>query len=117
MKKMKLYFKNKKRILKKIMGSSDKPRLSIFKSNKYIYAQIINDLAGHTLLSSNSLMLKKDLNILTKKNKNANLVGKELALKAETLGIKKVIFDKGRHIYHGHVKLLAENARNYGLVF
>lgn len=116
MKKTKLYIKNKKRILKKIVGTQDKPRLSVFKSNKYIYAQIINDLIGHTLLSYNSLMLKKDENILEKK-KNADLVGKQLGLKAKILGINKVVFDRGQQIYHGNIKLLAENAREYGLLF
>lgn len=114
--KKKLYLQNKKRILKKIVGTKEKPRLSIFKSNKHIYAQIINDFTGHTLVASNSLMLENNQKSLKKKC-IVELVGKNLSLKGQTKGIQKVIFDCGQHIYHGHIKFLAEKAREYGLLF
>jgi len=107
-----------KRIRKKISGTSEKPRLRVFKSNKYIYAQVIDDIAGHTLVSMSS----KDKGIaddaeLTGKTAQAFKVGVLLAEKAKAAGISQVVFDRGGYIYHGRVKALSEGAREGGLVF
>ncbi|MFA5173043.1 MAG: 50S ribosomal protein L18 [Candidatus Paceibacterota bacterium] len=90
------------------------PRLSVFKSSKYIYAQIIDDETGKTLASASSSLIKKD-----KKNKTekAKEVGMAVGKKAKEAGITKVVFDRGRYAYHGRVKSLAEGAREAGLEF
>ncbi|WP_185866945.1 50S ribosomal protein L18 [Blattabacterium cuenoti] len=106
--------KNKKS--KKIFGDPKKPRISVFRSNKEIYAQIIDDLSRKTLVSSSS----KDKELQKyKKNKTelANEVGKLLGNRAKKLKIKKLVFDKGKYLYHGRVKSLAEGIREVGLEF
>lgn len=92
-----------------------KLRLSVFRSNKYIYAQIIDDLKGHTLVS----VSKKDINQPSSgsKTEQAKLVGKALAQKAKIAKIKNVSFDRGNFAYKGRVKALAEGAREGGLIF
>ena len=107
-----------KRIRKKISGTLERPRLRVFKSNKYIYAQVIDDIAGHTLVSMSS----KDKAILenaelTGKTAQAHKVGVLLAEKAKAAGINQVVFDRGGYIYHGRVKALSDGAREGGLVF
>lgn len=104
----------KKRIRKKVTGSSDRPRLSVFRSNKEIYAQIINDEKGITLASASSLV--KNFPAGTKSDK-AKEVGTRLGKKAIELGIDKVVFDRNGYIYHGRIKALAEGAREAGLKF
>ncbi|WP_185849025.1 50S ribosomal protein L18 [Blattabacterium cuenoti] len=106
--------KNKKS--KKIFGYPFRPRISVFRSNKEIYAQIIDDLSGKTLVSSSSV--EKDF-IKNKKNKTelANEVGKLLGNRAKKLKIKKLVFDKGKYLYHGRVKSLADGIRETGLEF
>jgi large subunit ribosomal protein L18 len=110
-------FRIRKRIRKRITGTDQKPRLSIFRSNRHIYAQIINDEAGTTLLAASSL--EKD--ILDKKNitknEQAKLVGKLIAEKAKQKGLTNVVFDRGGYLYHGRVKELANSAREAGLKF
>ncbi len=104
------------RIRKNAVGSASKPRISVFRSNKDIYAQIIDDAAGQTLASASS----KDKSIAAQKAPKADiakLVGGALAQKAIDLGIKDVIFDRGGYLYHGRVKALAEGAREGGLQF
>ena len=105
--------KVKRRIRKKVSGTSAKPRLSVFRSNKQIYAQIIDDVAGVTLASSSSYNNKavdgKD------KSETAGIVGKELAEKAIKAGISEVVFDRNGYKYHGRVKALADGAREGGL--
>jgi large subunit ribosomal protein L18 len=99
----------------KISGTPDRPRLSIYKSNTNIYAQLIDDLKGHTLAyaSSRDLDLKgKNVNVATSKE-----VGKKLAEKAVATGISSVVFDRSGYKYHGRVKALAEGAREGGLKF
>ena len=107
----------RKRIRKHVLGSSENPRLSVFRSNKQIYAQIIDDLSGKTLVSASSL----SKTILEKKNINkieqAKLVGKLIAEEAQNKGISKVIFDRGGYLYHGRIKELANAAREGGLNF
>ena len=101
-------------IRNKISGTADRPRLSVFKSNKAIYAQIIDDVKGHTLASVSSFDLEDKANITVEKSKN---VGMELAKKAINNGIEQVVFDRNGYLYHGKVKALAEGAREGGLKF
>ncbi len=102
------------RIRKKINGTAEKPRLSVFRSNKGIYCQLIDDLKGNTLASASS----REEGI-TKGNKTemAKMVGKRIAEKAQSAQIKSVVFDRGGYLYHGRVKALAEGAREGGLEF
>jgi large subunit ribosomal protein L18 len=100
-------------IRQRLSGTKDRPRLSVFKSNKGIYAQIIDDTAGHTLASASSKELgKSEINIGVSKE-----VGKKLAEKAKANGVEAVIFDRGGYLYHGRVKALADGAREGGLKF
>ncbi len=104
------------RIRKKIIGSGAKPRLSVFRSNTEIYVQLINDENGSTIAAASSR--EKDI-VAQKVNKveKSKLVGAAVARKANELGIKDVVFDRGGYIYHGRVKAVAEGAREGGLVF
>lgn len=111
MKNLELRVKRYKKIRKKIFGSGTRPRLSIFKSNKHIYAQIIDDNLGKTLVSSHD-----ERNLGTKKDKAYN-IGKKLAQKANKLKITTVVFDRGGFLYHGRVREVAKGAREGGLKF
>ncbi len=103
----------RKGIRRKISGTSESPRISVFRSNRAIYAQVIDDIKGHTLASASSVELgKKSINTEVSKE-----VGKKLAEKAKASGIEKVVFDRGGYPYHGKVKALAEGAREGGLKF
>ncbi|RKD91194.1 50S ribosomal protein L18 [Mangrovibacterium diazotrophicum] len=109
-------FRIKKRIRKIVSGTADRPRLNVFRSNKQIYAQLVDDLAGTTLLSVSSL--DKDITAATgTKSEKAGLVGKALAEKAAAAGIIDVVFDRNGYLYHGRVKQLADAAREGGLKF
>ena len=104
----------KKGIRNKISGTTSRPRISVFKSNTSIYAQIIDDEKGHTLASASSKEVSE------KKNTDQTIskeVGKKLAEKAAANGITEVVFDRNGYIYHGNVKALAEGAREGGLKF
>lgn len=101
-------------IRKKISGSSQKPRLSVFRSNKDIYAQLIDDINGHTLISASSRELDGGK---TTKTEVSKTVGQKLAEKALGQGISEVTFDRGGYLFHGRVKALAEGAREAGLKF
>jgi len=107
--------KIKRRIRKKISGTSKVPRLSVFRSNKQIYAQLIDDVNGVTLASASSYKNKA----AEKGNKSdqAAVVGKEVAEKALKAGIETVVFDRNGYLYHGRVKSLADSAREGGLKF
>jgi large subunit ribosomal protein L18 len=101
------------RIRKTVVGSAERPRMSVFRSNKSIYVQLIDDQAGHTLLAATSVettgaekMSKLD---------QAKSVGKHIANKAKEAGITTVVFDRGGYLYHGRIKALAEAAREGGL--
>lgn len=98
-----------------LAGTSDTPRLNVFRSNKHIYAQIIDDSIGKTLVASST----KSINDLetTSNVDAAKAVGKDIAQKAIEAGIKKVVFDRGGYVYHGRVKALADAAREAGLEF
>ncbi|MDX9941997.1 MAG: 50S ribosomal protein L18 [Bacteroidales bacterium] len=108
--------KIKYRIRKKVQGTSDRPRLTVFRSNKGIYAQVINDLEGRTLVSASSVSKELADKKITK-SEMAKEVGKLLAGKAVEAGIEKVVFDRNGYLYHGRVKSLAEGAREGGLKF
>ncbi|MEJ5962498.1 50S ribosomal protein L18 [Pedobacter immunditicola] len=105
----------KKGIRKRLTGSDNRPRLSVFRSNKGIYAQIINDVTGTTLVSASSL--SKDFAGNGSKSEQSIAVGKLVAEKAIAAGIKEVVFDRNGYLYHGRVKSLADGAREAGLVF
>lgn len=109
-----LRIKRHKKIRNKIMGTSEVPRLNVFRSNSHIFAQIIDDEKGVTLVSasSTSLKLKNGSNV-----EAAKKVGEEIAKKATKAKIKAVVFDRGGYNYHGRVKALAEAARENGLEF
>lgn len=107
-----LRLRKHKKIRKKIIGTKDKPRLSVFRSGKHIYAQIINDQESKTLVSENDLKIAKE-----QKQKRAYEVGKKLAVKALKLKIKKVAFDRGGFLYHGRIAELGKGAREGGLEF
>jgi len=104
----------RKRIRKTITGTAEFPRLSVFRSNKQIYAQIIDDIAGTTIVAASSRELK---DVKAKKSEISGMVGKSLAEKAVAKGISKVMFDRGGYLYHGRVKSLADAAREGGLKF
>jgi large subunit ribosomal protein L18 len=106
--------KIKKRIRKNISGTPEMPRLSVFRSNKQIYAQIIDDTTGTTIVSASSYNNK---NANGNKSEVAAVVGKEVAEKAIKAGVEKVIFDRNGYLYHGRVKSLADSAREGGLKF
>ena len=105
------------RIRKKISGNAEKPRVSVFRSNKQIYAQVIDDLSGTTLLSASSKEKEIAARTGIKKSEQAALVGKLLASKCKEKGIENVTFDRGGYKYHGRVKSLADAAREGGLKF
>ena len=104
--------KIKFRIRKKIVGTAERPRLSVFRSNKQIYAQVINDKAGVTLAAASSLGFEK-----MNKTEQAKKVGLLLAEKAKAAGVKSVVFDRNGYLYHGRVQSLADGAREGGLNF
>jgi large subunit ribosomal protein L18 len=106
------------RVRKKIAGTSNVPRLSVFRSLKHIYAQIIDDDAGQTLVSASTLDADVRPEIAGRsKMEQAQVVGRRLAEKALSRGVKKVVFDRGGYVYHGRVKALADASREGGLVF
>jgi large subunit ribosomal protein L18 len=105
----------KRRIRKKISGTTETPRLSVFRSNKEIYAQIVNDLSGETLAAATSLGDKAAQKV--NKVEQATLVGKKIAEVAKAAGVEKVVFDRNGYQYHGRVRALAEAARENGLKF
>ena len=106
----------KKRIRKNISGTTSRPRLSVFRSNKQIYAQLIDDVSGKTLCASSSRE-KEIITAEVSKKDIATLVGKTIAEKAVKLGVSKVSFDRSGYLYHGRVKSLADGAREGGLKF
>jgi len=107
--------KVRQRIRKTIAGTPECPRLAIFRSNKQIYAQIIDDLNGKTLAAASSAVLPEAQKV--PKIDQAKMVGSKIAEIAKTAGIAAVVFDRGGYLYHGRVKSLAEAAREGGLKF
>ena len=106
----------RKRIRRIVTGTAERPRLSVYRSNKQIYAQLIDDATGTTLASASSR--EKDITAASgNKTEKSAMVGKAIAEKALALGLEKCIFDRGGYLYHGRVKNLAEGAREAGLQF
>ena len=115
---LKIREKREKRVRGRIAGTQEKPRLSVFRSDRHIYAQAINDAAGTTLATASTLC--KDLAEKIKDKKKVEVakeVGKLIATRLQTLGVDKIVFDRGRFLYHGRVKALADGARENGLKF
>jgi large subunit ribosomal protein L18 len=111
------FLQRKIRTRAKVTGTAARPRLTVFKSNKYLVAQIINDDKGVTLASANDMNLGKIAKLGKNKADQATEVGKTLAEKALKLKIKDVVFDKSGNKYHGKIKAVAEAARKAGLNF
>lgn len=110
--------RRKKRVRRKIFGTSDRPRLSVYRSLKHMYAQLIDDISGHTLLTVSTLNNEfKKMYSRGNNKKAASLLGGLLAREAERIGVKKVKFDRGRFSYHGRIKALADSAREHGMIF
>ena len=107
--------KRHKRVRAKISGTPEMPRLNVFRSEANIYAQIIDDVNGVTLVSASSL--EKDFHVDGTKSDAAKQVGVNVAERAKAKGIETVVFDRGGYVYHGRVKALAEGAREGGLQF
>ena len=108
--------KIRSRIRKKVTGTSQRPRLSVYRSNKDIYVQLVDDVNGHTLVAASSR--EKDLSENKgSKIEKSKLVGQKVAERAKDAGIDNVVFDRGGYLYHGRVKALAEGAREGGLNF
>ena len=111
-KKIERRLKIKFRIRKKVNGTAERPRMSVFRSNKQIYVQVINDMTGTTITSASSMGLEA-----MPKCQQAAKVGELIAKKAIEAGVSKVVFDRNGYLYHGRVKELAEAARKGGLNF
>ena len=107
-----------RRVRKKIFGTAERPRLNVFRSLRHVYAQIIDDEQGHTLVAASTLEegLRDDLAELNKSSQ-AKVVGKALAERAQAKGIRQLVFDRGGYKYHGRVKALADGVREGGLEF
>jgi large subunit ribosomal protein L18 len=118
LKKEKTRLARKARIRRSITGTAERPRLSVFRSSKYIYAQIIDDLTHKTLVSCSSV--EKDIRSKVKSSRDlaaATLVGKEIATRAKAQKISSVVFDRNGYFYHGRIKAIADGAREAGLTF
>ena len=110
--------KRKRRIRKKLSGTKEQPRLSVFRSSRHIYAQIVDDTEGHTLVAASSLEKQvREQPRFDNKVAVANFVGKLLAERATDKGIKRVVFDRNGFLYHGRVKAVSDGAREAGLEF
>lgn len=114
----KIYRRNriKQRVRKVISGTPERPRMSVYRSNRDIYVQLIDDVAGRTLVSTSSAIAEIREQKITKSEKAA-LVGKNVAAMAKEAGINAVVFDRNGYLYHGRVKSLADAAREGGLTF
>jgi large subunit ribosomal protein L18 len=116
--KLKRQLRRRRHVRSKIVGTAERPRLSVFRSSKHIYAQLIDDLSGSTLAAAGTNL--KDVRSSVKYGGNikaATVVGKRLAELAKSMGIQKASFDRGHYRYHGRVKALADGAREAGLQF
>ena len=107
-----------RRVRAKLSGTSDRPRLNVFRSLEHIYAQVIDDESGHTIVSASTVdkNLRSDMDGKSKKEQ-ASLVGKAVAERAKDAGVESVVFDRGGYLYHGRIKALADGAREGGLKF
>jgi large subunit ribosomal protein L18 len=111
--------RRKKRVRKKIKGIPEVPRLSVFKSAKHIYAQVVDDMSAKTLVEASSLSkgLRPQIEDKGGNSKGAALVGEQIAKRALEKGISRVVFDRSGFLYHGRIRVLAEAAREHGLKF
>ena len=111
--------RRRKSIRKKISGTSEMPRLAVFRSSKNIYAQLIDDTQQKTITAVSTISpdLKKEAAEASTKIEAAKLVGKQIAIKAKKMKITRVVFDRGGYLYHGRVKAVADAARENGLTF
>ena len=110
--------RRKKRIRKRIRGTSERPRLCVFRSAKHIYAQVIDDSIGNTIIAASSMEKTEDEGIKFENNiARANFVGKLIAERAIEKGLKSVVFDRNGFLYHGRVKAVSDGAREAGLDF
>jgi large subunit ribosomal protein L18 len=111
--------KRKKRVRKKIYGTPERPRLAVFKTTRHIYAQVIDDSTGRTLVSASTISkdLKSKAQGISGNIKGATLVGETIGKEGTAKGITEVVFDRGSFRYHGRVKALADAARENGLIF
>ena len=114
-KKLKTRMRIKSRIRGKISGTAARPRLTVFRSNKQIYAQVVDDLSGKTLASASSRAIKEAQGVA--KIEQAKMVGTKVAEVAKAAGVESVVFDRNGYLYHGRVKSLANAAREGGLQF
>jgi large subunit ribosomal protein L18 len=104
------------RVRSKLSGTAARPRLNVFRSNKHVYAQVIDDMSGVTLVSASTM--EKDLNLESTSNlEAAKLIGELVAKRAVEKGISAVVFDRGGYLYHGRIQALADAARENGLQF
>lgn len=116
--KMQARLKRKQRIRRKMEGTQDRPRLSVFRSSKHIYAQVIDDTAGRTLVAASTMeKALKDKTDFENKISKAFYIGKLVAERAKGKGVSKVVFDRNGFMYHGRVKALSDGAREGGLNF
>lgn len=99
------------RVRKKISGTAERPRLSVFRSNRHIYAQLIDDLEGRTLVAASD----REVQVAGTKTERARAVGRLIAERAKQAGIERAVFDRGGRLYHGRVAAVAEGAREEGL--
>ncbi|WP_461210867.1 50S ribosomal protein L18 [Desulfocurvus sp. DL9XJH121] len=109
--------RRKIRIRKKVSGTAERPRLCVFRSNAHIYANLVNDETGETILSASTLSLSKDGAAKSLNKELATEVGREIAKLAKEKNVADVVFDRNGYLYHGRVKALADGAREGGLNF
>ncbi|MDA3788660.1 MAG: 50S ribosomal protein L18 [Desulfobacula sp.] len=115
---LKARLKRKKRVRKNIFGNQERPRLSVFRSSKHIYAQIVDDISGSTLVSASTLDNEyKEHRVEGKKVEIAKAVGNLVGKRALDKGIKKIVLDRNGFLYHGRIKALSDGAREAGLNF
>jgi large subunit ribosomal protein L18 len=109
----------KKRVRKKIKGTAEVPRLSVFKSSRHIYAQVVDDASAKTLVDASTLSkdLRQQIEGMGGNRKGAAMVGEHIAKRALKKGLHRVVFDRSGFLYHGRIKVLAEAAREHGLKF
>ena len=111
--KVKARLRRHRRVRKNVVGTPERPRLAVFRSNRHIYAQVIDDVAGQTLAAASSTKVSAEGD----KKAVAHKVGEELGRRAQEKGVTKVVFDRGGNLFHGRVKEVAEGARKSGLQF
>ena len=109
--------RRKIRIRKKVSGTAERPRLVIFRSNAHLYVQLVDDVAGNTLVATSTLTLNRAGGALKSNKDSAAKVGQEIARLAKEKNIEAVVFDRNGYIYHGRIKALADGAREAGLKF